>query len=194
MSWSDRELDTLLREACERDPVDTVALERSIRARLRRRIVALQWMAAAAAIVLIAWGVSYRFRAPGVFEQAARDHRVEVVEHGPRHWRTDSAAIDSVASRFGFSAEQAARLAPAGYRLEHAKICGLDGKPALHLVYSGDVYSGDDSAGLREFSVYIAKVLPQRQKTVDGFTVAAFRSGLVVGTKAECEAVLAARI
>jgi hypothetical protein len=189
MSWSDRELDTLLREACERDPVDTVALERSIRARLRRRMVALQWMAAAAAIVLIAWGVSYGFRAPAVFEQAARDHRVEVVEHSPRHWRTDSAAIDGVASRFGFSAEQAARLAPAGYRLEHAKICGLDGKPALHLVYSGG-----DSARPREFSVYIAKISPQRQKTVDGFTVAAFRSGLVVGTKTECEAVLAARI
>jgi len=189
MSWSDQELDTFLREACGREPVDTAALERSIRARLRRRIMTLQWMAAAAALVLIAWGITYRLRAPGVFEQAARDHRVEVVEHSPRRWRTDSAAIDGVALRFGFSAEQAARLAPAGYRLEHARICGLDGKPALHLVYLGD-----NSTGAREFSVYIAKVSPQRQKTVDGFTVAAFRSGLVVGTKAECDAVLAARI
>ncbi len=189
MSWSDRELDTLLRETCDREPIDTAALERSIRARLRPRIVPLQWMAAAAALTLIAWGLVYRARTPGVFEQAARDHRVEVVEHSPRRWRTDQAAIDGIARRFGFSSEQAARLAPAGYRLEHAKICGLDGKPALHLVYSAT-----EAASQREFSVYIAKVSPQRQKAVDGFTVAAFRSGIVVGTKAECAAVLGSRI
>jgi hypothetical protein len=184
MSWSDRELDALLREACEREPVETAALERSIHARLRRRVVALQWIAAAAALALIAWGVFYRVRVPATFEQAARDHRVEVVEHSPRRWRTDTAAIDTIAGRFGFSADQAARLAPAGYRLEHAKICGLDGKPALHLVYAGA-----DADGGREFSIYIAKITPQRQKTVDGFTVASFPSGIVVGTKAECEAV-----
>jgi hypothetical protein len=189
MSWSDRELDSLLREACEREPVETAALERSIRARPRRRIVALRWIAAAAALALIAWGASYRVRVPGAFQQAARDHRVEVVEQSPRRWRTDTAAIDSIARRFGFSAEQAARLAPAGYRLEHAKICGLDGKPALHLVYTGA-----DAGGGREFSVYIAKISPERQKTVDGFTVASFPSGVVVGTKAECEAVLNSRI
>jgi hypothetical protein len=190
MSWTDGELDALLRAACEREAIDTAALERSVRARLRRRVVALEWMAVAAALILIVWGASYRFRSPGIFEQAARDHRVEVVEHSPRHWRTDAAAIDGIARRFGFSTEQAARLAPAGYRLEHAKICGLDAKPALHLVYSSA-----NTASAREFSVYIAKVTPrQRQKTVDGFTVAAFRSGIVVGTKAECEAVLGSRI
>ena len=190
MSWTDGELDALLRDACEREAIDTAALERSVRARLRHRVLALQWMALAAALILIAWSVSYRLRAPSVFEQAARDHRVEVVEHSPRRWRTENAAIDGIARRFGFSSEQAARLAPAGYKLEHAKICGLDGRPALHLVYS----SGDVSGG-SEFSVYIAKLTPrQRQKTVDGFTIAAFRSGIVVGTKAECEAVLGSPI
>ena len=190
MSWSDSELDALLREACEREPVPVTALERSIRGRMRRRTLALRWMAVAAAVAVIAAGLSYRARVPGVFEQAARDHRAEVVEHGPRRWRTDNAAIDGIARRFGFSAEEAAQLAPAGYRLEHAKICGLDGKPALHLVYSGT-----DVSGAREFSVYIAKFPPhQRQKAVDGFTIMPFRSGIVVGTKAECEAVASPRV
>ena len=188
MSWSDSELDALLRDACEREPIDTSAVERSIRSRIRRRVVRWQWIAAATLVIgiLELWNQA---RVPGVFEQAARDHREEVVQHSPRRWRTDNAAIDGIARRFGFSADQAAQLAPAGYHLEQAKICGLEGKPALHLVYAGA-----DTLGAREFSVYIAKITPrQRQKTVDGFTVMKFRSGIVVGTKAECEAVAGSR-
>jgi len=66
------------------------------------------------------------------------------MEQQPRRWRTDPAEIEKLAARYGLS--NVASLAPAGYRLEHAKMCGIGGKPALHLVYTD---------GGREFSVFI---------------------------------------
>ena len=52
--------------------------------------------------------------------------------------------IEKLAARYQLP--DVAGLAPQGYRLEHAKMCGLDGKPALHLVYTN---------GSQEFSVFV---------------------------------------
>jgi anti-sigma factor RsiW len=103
------------------------------RERLRR------WMLlAVAAAVLIGAVLGYRtLRPEKLYRDAALDHRLEVVEHQPRHWRTDRAEIDKLAARYQL--HDVAALAPAGYRLEHAKMCGLDGQPALHLVFTNGV-------------------------------------------------------
>ena len=73
---------------------------------------------------------------------------MEVVNHQPRRWRTDPAEIQKIAQRYGFSEVGALTAVLPGYKLEHAKMCGIAGKPALHLVYTN---------GTQEFSVFVLR-------------------------------------
>jgi anti-sigma factor RsiW len=137
--------DARLRQASTELP-DAAAVERSVRGRIMQQRV---WrIAAVAAVVVLAGVLGYRVFRPEpvsrLYADAALDHRLEVMEHQPRRWRSDPAEIEKLAARYKLP--DVAALAPAGYRLEHAKICGIDGKPALHLVYTN---------GNREFSVYV---------------------------------------
>lgn len=117
-------------------------IERSVRTQIARQR-SRRWMLAAA--ILIAAIVGYRMLRPQrLYADAALDHRQEVVEHQPRRWRTDPAEIEKLAARYQL--RDVAALAPDGYRLEHAKMCGLDGKPALHLVYTN---------GVQEISLFV---------------------------------------
>ncbi|HZL56774.1 MAG TPA: hypothetical protein VFC21_06825 [Bryobacteraceae bacterium] len=179
MNWSDSELDAQLRSAAHAEPIETAALEKAIRARLGRAHGG--WYAAAAAALILALRLSYS-PAPDVFAQAVGDHRAEVVEHRPRHWRSDPNEIQTLAARYGLSASTVGRMAPGGYRLEHAKTCGLDGKPVLHLVYTD---------GRHEFSVYVTDGRAHGERTVGRARVAAFHSplvsGIAVGSRAECD-------
>jgi anti-sigma factor RsiW len=117
--------------------------------RKRRRIV---WASAAAALLLSVFTIGYGVRrSPGparIYVDAARDHRAEVIEHGTRKWRTAPDEIGALAVKFSLSAGKPQALAPEGFHLVHAKICGLDGRPVLHLVYSNDQ---------REVSLYVAQ-------------------------------------
>src|SRR5579871_2831331 len=117
----DSEFDDRIRQAFADEPFDPAALERSIRAGMARsrRLPYAGLIAALAAVLLTGL---YLRRVPKTFRDAARDHRLEVVEHHPRHWRPGP--------------EWSALSVPAGFRLEHAKICGLEGKPVWHLVYT----------------------------------------------------------
>jgi anti-sigma factor RsiW len=102
----------------------------------RRRIVAL---AAIAALLLVSL-VTYRFLFSGritpVYAAAARDHRAELVEGQPRKWIVDRASIERLANAQGLPGLAVARLAPAGYRLTQGKLCFLQGRIFLHLVYA----------------------------------------------------------
>jgi anti-sigma factor RsiW len=140
-------LDERIHDALSSELPDGAAIERSVRARIageRSRRWAIAGGAAAA--VLFAAVLGYRsMRTEGLYADAARDHRLEVMEHQPRRWRTDPPDIEKLTARYGLSNHLAA-LTPAGYRLEHAKMCGLDGSAALHLVYTN---------GVQEFSFYV---------------------------------------
>lgn len=139
-------LDARLNDAFSSELPDVVALQQSVRARIARNRLR-QWMlgAASAAAILFAALLGYRMLQPDrLFYDAERDHRMEVVEHQPRRWRTDPAEIGKLTARYGLS--NLVLIAPAGYRLEHAKMCGLDGAAALHLVYTN---------GAQEFSFYV---------------------------------------
>jgi anti-sigma factor RsiW len=111
-----------------------------------------RWMTAvmgiAAAFLLLAAGY---LLVPGhiarVYADAATDHQLEVVEQRPRPWITDPAAIAALAEKQGISDSVPLEL-PSGYRLEHAKVCQLDGRFYLHLVYSD---------GSREFSLFLRR-------------------------------------
>jgi anti-sigma factor RsiW len=143
-------LDARIRGSFAADLPEGTALERTVRARVRReRVRRFAIGAVAAAALLVGAVLGYRaLRPERLYLDAALDHRVEVMEHQQRRWRTDPADIEKAAQRYELSdaAALAGSLAPQGYRLEHAKVCGIDGKPALHLVYTD---------GNHEFSVYV---------------------------------------
>lgn len=136
-------LDARVREALELP--DAALVTRAVRGHIARKRI---WrVAAVAAAILIAFVASWELRPKPVarlYADAALDHRLEVMEHQPRRWRSDPAEIERLAARYQL--HDAAALAPEGYRLEHAKMCGIDGKPALHLVYTN---------GNREYSVFV---------------------------------------
>jgi len=149
-------------------------------------------MAAAAAMVLLAAGLAWWVRqgiaVPRLYGDAARDHRLEVVEHQPRRWRSGLAEVNALAARFGLSGATLAALHPAGYTLERAKICGLDGGPALHLVYA---------SGNREVSLYVrgkpSRDWPQSgqavvgKEYVDALQTSHFTAIIVAqGSRADC--------
>lgn len=120
-------------------------IEQPVWRRIARERSRRWMMMASAAVVLLAAVLGYRMLRPDrLYRDAALDHRQEVVEHQPRRWRTDPAEIEKLAARYQLT--DWAALTPQGYRLEHAKMCGLDGQPALHLVYTD---------GVQEVSVFV---------------------------------------
>ncbi len=143
-----RALDAQLNEAAAAELPDAAAVERAVRGHIRTQRIR-RFGTVAAAILFAALASYFALRRGPVtrlYADAALDHRLEVVEHQPRRWRTDPAEMEKLGRRFELS--NLGALAPEGYRLEHAKMCGIDGKPALHLVYTD---------GRREFSIYIRK-------------------------------------
>jgi anti-sigma factor RsiW len=169
-------LDAELREAVAGEPVDVGRVDRRVRERisaenggtahlapLRRRWV-IAAIGTAAALLLVAAG--YRGllgpRVARVYADAALDHRLEVVQKAPRPWKVDPAQVAALAETQGISASVPAALSSGAYRLERAKLCFLDGRIFLHLVYSD---------GTREFSVYLrqrgAESLPGRTQETD---------------------------
>jgi hypothetical protein len=162
---TDDELDASLREAIHSEATDTASLEKAIRAQTRRFYKG--WYVAAAAVAAVVLLAIFMRPVPKAFHEAARDHRLEVVEHHPRRWQT--------------KAPEALPVTPANYRLEHSKICRIEGKPVLHLVYTD---------GSHEVSVYVDAATGTGEADVDGQHVMAFRTphmtGLVVGSVSEC--------
>jgi anti-sigma factor RsiW len=181
-----RAMDGRVRDALS-DLPDATAVQRAMHRRIgegRLRRWALLVATAAAAAVVAAVFTYQLLRPEAVFADAALDHQAEVVEWQPRHWRTDPGEIEKLAERYQL--HDVASLAPAGYRLEYGKMCGLDGKPALHLVFTN---------GSQELSVYVRSRLSGRNGVrsteVGSIHEASFQNDRVVviaagGSKGEC--------
>jgi anti-sigma factor RsiW len=154
-------LDERFREALLADEVDVSRVNRRIReliaAESFRPAAAVsqprsgrRWVTAAAgvaaAFLLVAAGYLV---VPGhvarVYADAARDHQLEVVQRQARPWIVDPAAIAALAVQQGIAGPVPLEL-DASYHLERAKVCRLDGRLYLHLVYSD---------GTREFSLFL---------------------------------------
>ena len=182
-------VDERLVRALGRDLPDTTRLEQRVRNRIAAERSRRRWVAAgvAAAIAGI-YGLVSLASTPRMYADAARDHRVEVVEQQPRRWRSGPAGIEPLAAQSGLTFAQAAALAPAGYSLERAKICGLDGQRMLHLVFAN---------GTLQYSVYVrphqGAKRDIRMIRRDSEQVAAFETGrftavvVLAGSAAECE-------
>ncbi|HVV45171.1 MAG TPA: zf-HC2 domain-containing protein [Bryobacteraceae bacterium] len=155
----DANLDALVRASILAEPLDSSPVAARFRQRIldeqawaagrraRHRIFAAAGLAAALTMAV----VGYRALAPAklapLYAAAARDHRMELIERQPRRWITDQNAIEALAGRMGLQGTVVTAFAPAGYRLAQARLCRLDGRIFLHLVYSSA--RGDFSLFLR---------------------------------------------
>ena len=153
-------LDARLRQALLTEDVDVARVNRRVRERMAAEsaqpsVVAVRppghrWLRAAVGIaaaflLAVAGYLTFPGRFAKVYADAAEDHQMEVVEHGPRQWTTDPAELAALEQRLGISLNVPEELA-GGYHLEHGKICRLDDQLYLHLVYTN---------GTTEFSLFL---------------------------------------
>jgi anti-sigma factor RsiW len=148
-----REMDARLRSALLAGESDSSTLTPRIRRRIAadeaKRRVLTGGLVAASALVTATFLLYRSFigsPAPRVFAAAAEDHRREVVERQAKKWRSAADEIESLARRQALPANAIPALAAAGYRLDRARLCRLDGNVFLHLVYTD---------GAREMSVFL---------------------------------------
>jgi hypothetical protein len=160
--------DARLREIVLSEELDASAINRRVRARIADEVqspgalatfavMPRRWAAAAMAVAAAAviFGLGYHLfgrRVAGVYAAAATDHRIEIVNNQPRSWFTNSTEIQALAQTQGVPAKDVNALAAGRYHLDRAKLCFLDGRVFLHLVFS-------DSSG--KFSVYLRPLDPQ---------------------------------
>ena len=190
---ADRKLDASLRSSLSGFEPDTGRLVQTFRSNISadRRRQHQAWAGAIAAILVLVAGAALTWsrwtNPPQWYSDAALDHRMEVIDGQPRHWRSTDTELAGLAALNGLQLEQMKALATAGYRLDRAKICGIHGRRMLHLVFSN---------GARSYSIYIsprlgdaetARTLRQGAEQMAGFETSHFR-GLVVsdGPAADC--------
>jgi len=144
-------VDDLIRAHMLVEPLDVSRIEQSVRTSIRttsrHRVMAVL---ALAAVIVLAFG-SYQLilsaRTKAIYSAAARDHRREIVERQPRKWQTGVPAIERLAASQGVQASVLSALMPAGYRLAQGRLCLLNGRLFVHLLYSNA--SGNFSLFLR---------------------------------------------
>jgi anti-sigma factor RsiW len=191
-------LDSRLAAVLAGAKIDSRRVEQHVRMAIASERRVHRWWAGAAIATVVAGIVSVSFfvrwkaaPAPALFAEAARDHRVEVIEKQPRHWRVAPSDIENVTVRHGLTYAQASSLAAAGYKLERAKNCGIEGQRTLHLVFGN---------GAREYSLYVRsdtarhapiRVVHQKDEEVGAVETGHFRAIVVTsGSQSECETLI----
>jgi hypothetical protein len=186
------EVDARLAEAFRLEsPPDTTRVEQVVWRRISSARVRRRWTLASAVAAMVIAAISGIYRmtsTPRVYADAARDHWVEVVQRQPRHWRIGAPEIQTLTAQNGLSFAEAAGLAPPHYRLELAKICGLDGHRLLHLVFTD---------GEHKYSLYLrrhegvrsgVRIVQRDSEQVAGFETGRFSAFVVtVGAAGDCE-------
>jgi anti-sigma factor RsiW len=134
-------LDAVLRETVLAEDVDSSRVERKVRLVVGEPVgrgSGRRWMFALAGLAAVLLLAVFLMSARPVYAAAAVDHRREIVELQPRRWSTDRTAIAALAQRQGVSDSVIDRVTPAGYHLAQGKLCFLDGRIFVHLVYASD--------------------------------------------------------
>jgi hypothetical protein len=158
------------------------------RSRKQRWLVPGAIAASLIAGIVCAYAWMTSFAVPPSYTAAAQDHWAEVVEHEPRHWRFTPAEIQILITENELSTNQVAALAPAGYWLERAKICGIAGRRTLHLVFNN---------GTQQYSLYVrpqrgaterVRLIRHNAEEVAGFETGHFSALIVTtGSSTQCE-------
>jgi anti-sigma factor RsiW len=132
------EIDARVRDSLLAEPINTTVVDRRVRKNIappsRRWISVAASIAAAVVIAVTAYQVSSG--SDRTCAAAASDHRVEVVDGERRTWLVDASAIGQLAEKQGIDSSAVRRLASEGFQLERGKLCRLNGRIFLHLVYS----------------------------------------------------------
>jgi anti-sigma factor RsiW len=149
------EIDALLRRGILAEPADTSAVDKRVLGQIQRAQAHSSGrlaVAAAIAAVLFLAAAGYRSilsrQMNTTQAAAARDHRTEIVNAQPRKWITKASAIEGLAASQGLPAAAIAGFVPAGYHLAQGRLCFLNGRIFVHLVYA-------NPAGV--FSLYVRK-------------------------------------
>jgi len=189
----DRSLDAALRSAFDAVTPDTSRLAQTVQGKIavdrsRRRWAEAGAIAATVALLIgaaLAW--ARWTRPPQAYADAAVDHRAEVIERQPRRWRSSDVELAGLAAQTGLRLEHLTAMAAAGYRLEGARVCGIDGRRMLHLVFS---------SGTRRYSVFVSphsgpaervRTIRRGEEQVAGFETGHFLGLVVVdGSAAQC--------
>ncbi len=147
----DHQLDMLLRRGILAEAIDASGLESRVRGRIRRGLVLRRAaLGAIAAVLIAAIGISLTMRraADPLYIDAVQDHEDEVVQGKARHWISGEQEIAALAARQGVPKSAIDAVARAGYRIARARLCRLNGRIFLHLVYNDDSH---------EFSVFLRR-------------------------------------
>ena len=143
--------DSLFRESVLADPVDSASIERrvwhAIAGESRRRWLAGTAVAATLLLGALAIRTAMAPQITPIFTAAARDHHVEIVDAQPREWLTNRNQIGALAGGQGVSLSTLDAIGTAGYHLQRIRLCFLNGRLFLHLVYING--SGNLSVYLR---------------------------------------------
>jgi hypothetical protein len=168
--------DELLRTSVLAEHIDSSSVDQRVRARIsagesrpRGWILAVAGVAAVLVLAAVGYRVMVSFRMKPVYAAAARDHRMEIVDRQPRKWLTDYASIEGLAGHVGLPGSVVAAFAPAGYHLAQGKLCFLDGRVFLHLVYT-------DESG--NFSLFVG---PSGDSAFPGIHASTFAAEHVAG-------------
>jgi len=137
--WVDRRVRELISVEAEGQSLPELS-------RNHRRWQAALLAIAAAAILAIGGYRALHTHVARVYADAAQDHRTEIVEGQPRRWLTDPAQIAALAAKQGIDSTSLVSLESGPYRLVRGKICFIDHRVFLHLVYSD---------GSQNFSVFL---------------------------------------
>lgn len=174
-----RGVDTRIREAVLAEATDSGALD----SRIRKSIAFRRWRPvavgiAAALVVAFAGSMVWNsIRVTRVYSDAARDHHREVVDRQPRAWISDPSTLEALAAHQGLLPSTLTKLARAGYTMERGKLCRLDGRVYLHMVYARN--GQDFSVFLRQSGEPFSDKLRDSDQGQDH--LASFQTDLVAG-------------
>ena len=167
----------LRREILAETP-DASGLVSAVRLQIQREKRHFWLKLAAAALLTVGVGTTWlvtRQAKTGVLEAAARDHRVEVVQNKPRHWKMALQSMQPLLEQYHVGWSDVQALLPVGFVLEKAKECRIGGQPTLHLVFSD---------GKQALSVYVraaGESISRAQLALPDEEAAGFRRGALSG-------------
>ena len=177
--------DEALRASVLAEHIDTWSVDQRVWAgigagqrNLRRWIFAAAGIAAALLLAVLSYRAMVSSGTKPVFAAAARDHRMEIVDRQPRKWFTDRASIEGLAGRVGLPDSAVASFAPAGYHLAQGKLCLLDGRVFLHLVYAE---GSEDSSAAGDFSLFLRRSDDANDASAQGIHTDTFAAEHVAG-------------
>ncbi|MCU1309608.1 MAG: hypothetical protein JWO20_733 [Candidatus Angelobacter sp.] len=186
-----QELNVLIRQTILDEKLDTSSLEQQILSKIDNlqlqqrglRFPTVFGLAAAAAILVVVVGLALFFSITAkelrLYADASTDHHVEVVENARREWTFQPELISQL-GRQATGAPTKVPLSLQGYVLTRGKICSLQNRRYLHLVYKSNqneislfITRSDDNLASLALLRHSTRYLSERQKNVSN--VAAFR-------------------